>query len=96
MLTAAVVSRRFCNLLLSDPYVAVQSGYNGKSFALSQNELAVVLSIDATSLTDFTTQLIAKSTAEWACEPSNADALDLHPIAAYQHRENAIGARSYA
>jgi len=61
VLTAAVVSRKFCQLLLSDPHRALCSGYNGESFQLSDQEQALVLSISAVSLNDFAKQLVSKA-----------------------------------
>jgi hypothetical protein len=58
MLTAAVVSRKFCQLLLADPLLAMRSGYNGESFQLSADETDLLLSIQATTLRDFAAQLL--------------------------------------
>lgn len=57
MLTAALVNRKFCHLLLTDPLLAMRSGYNGETFQLSADELDLLLSIEATSLHDFAAQL---------------------------------------
>jgi dihydrodipicolinate synthase/N-acetylneuraminate lyase len=57
LVTAAVVNQRFCNLLLSSPMVALAAGYNGESFHLTLEERELVVSIRASSLTDFATQL---------------------------------------
>jgi hypothetical protein len=58
MLSAAVVSRRFRNLLLSDPQTALHSGYQGESFQLSESERNAVLAIHAGDLRDFAAQLL--------------------------------------
>jgi len=58
MLTAAVVSRKFCQLLLADPLLAMRSGYNGETFQLSADEANLLSSIRATSLRDFAAQLL--------------------------------------
>jgi hypothetical protein len=58
MLSAAVVSRRFCNLLLTDAEAALHSGYNGESFELSERERTAILAIRAGTLRDFAAQLI--------------------------------------
>jgi hypothetical protein len=58
MLSAAVVSRRFRNLLLSDPEAALHSGYNGESFELSERERTAILAIQAGTLRDFAAQLM--------------------------------------
>jgi len=61
LLTAAVVSRRFCGLLLTDPLQAVTTGYNGETFTLSPEEVQQVLAIKASSLREFALQLLTKS-----------------------------------
>jgi hypothetical protein len=58
MLTAAVVSRKFCQLLLADPVLAMRSGYNGETFQLSADEANLLSSIRATTLRDFAEQLL--------------------------------------
>jgi hypothetical protein len=57
LLTAAVVNREFCNLLLSDPAIAVATGYNGEPFDLATEVQEIIFSIRATSLADFAEQL---------------------------------------
>jgi hypothetical protein len=57
LITAAVVNRSFCNLLLANPATALAAGYNGEPFHLATEEQEFVLSIRATSLIDFAKQL---------------------------------------
>lgn len=57
LLTAAVVSREFCSLLLANPAMAVATGYNGEAFDLAAEEQELIVSINATSLADFAKQL---------------------------------------
>jgi len=57
LLTAAVVNREFCSLLLANPAMAVAIGYNGEPFELAAEEQELIISINATSLTDFAKQL---------------------------------------
>jgi hypothetical protein len=57
LLTAAVVNRGFCKLLLTNPATALERGYNGESFRLGQDEHELILSIRAKSLADFARQL---------------------------------------
>jgi len=61
LLTAAVVSRRFCGLLLTDPLQAVTAGYNGETFTLSSEEVQQILAVKASSLREFALQLLAGS-----------------------------------
>ncbi|MEZ4735253.1 MAG: hypothetical protein R3E79_49795 [Caldilineaceae bacterium] len=58
LLTAAVVNRRFCRLLLSNPIAALTLGYRGESFRLNPEEVSRVSAIRATSLRDFAAQLL--------------------------------------
>jgi hypothetical protein len=55
---AAVVNRAFSEMLLKDPEAALQQGYLGKGFALSQEETAVILSASANSLSELAQQVI--------------------------------------
>jgi hypothetical protein len=64
MLTAAVVSRRFCSLLLTDPQAALRNGYNGESFQLHESERDAILAIHAGDLRDFAAQLVAQVSPE--------------------------------
>lgn len=57
LVTAAVVNKKFCDLLLTSPAAALAAGYNGESFHLRPEEQEVVISIRASSLTDFAIQL---------------------------------------
>jgi hypothetical protein len=65
LLAAAVVSSNFRKLLLSDPMQAIQSGYAGEKFNLSEDELNIILSIQSISLTDFAAQLFNKFTGNF-------------------------------
>jgi len=58
LISAAVVSPRFCRQLLSDPAAALATGYNGERFALTSEEAHLVSSIRATSLRSFAAQLV--------------------------------------
>jgi len=58
LLAAAVVNGEFCRLLLDDPALALQDGYQGESFLLSEEERALILSIRADSLTDLARELV--------------------------------------
>lgn len=54
---AAVVSRQFCQMLLHDPQHALQTGYLGETFKLSDEERDLLVSIRAESLADFARQV---------------------------------------
>jgi hypothetical protein len=57
LLTAAVVNKRFCKLLLTNPASALASGYNGESFRLDREDKDLIVSIQAKSLAEFAKQL---------------------------------------
>jgi hypothetical protein len=56
--SAAVVSRSFCQMLLSDPQRALKQGYMGKSFNLSAEDTALIVSLNAGSLPDLAQQVM--------------------------------------
>ena len=58
LFAAAVVSRSFCQLLLSNPEQALMQGYMGKGFALSPEDSALIVSINAHSLPDLAQQVV--------------------------------------
>ena len=58
LFAAAVVSRSFCQALLSDPEQALRQGYMGKGFALSPEDAALIVSINARSLPELAQQVV--------------------------------------
>ena len=58
LFAAAVVSKSFCNLLLSAPQKALQQGYMGKTFALSPEDASLIVSLNAQSLPDLAKQVV--------------------------------------
>lgn len=59
LLTAAVISNQFRQMLLANPGKAITSGYGGESFNLPREQQKRVSSIRANSLSDFASQLNA-------------------------------------
>lgn len=57
LLTAAVVSKAFCQLLLTNPAQALEDGYNGMRFALTSQEKELLLSIQAQSLSELASHI---------------------------------------
>lgn len=57
ILSAAVVSAQFRNLLLSNPGVALSAGFAGEKFSLNSEDRCRLTNIRATSLADFASQL---------------------------------------
>jgi len=53
LLAAALISKQFCNLLLKDPARALQQGFAGEHFMLSNDEQNFILSLRAGSLQEF-------------------------------------------
>ena len=76
LLATAVVNRQFCQQLLNDPDTALQNGYQGEPFLLTQEEQALILSIRADSLTDLAQQLVRTFDAR----PSYAYATNSLPL----------------
>lgn len=62
LLTAAVVNKQFCKLLLTNPSIALAKGYCGENFNFTKEEKQRVLSITASSIEDFAQQLIQEPT----------------------------------
>lgn len=57
LISVAIISRRFRDLLLHDPATALDDGFHGQQFSLTPEERNMVISIQAASLTDFAAQL---------------------------------------
>lgn len=58
LLSAAVVSKSFRNMLLVNPEIAVASGYQGESFNLSDEDRSWLSSMRPTSLVDFAANMV--------------------------------------
>jgi hypothetical protein len=59
LLSAAVVSKSFRNMLLTNAELAVRSGYQGETFNLSPGEQSWLYSIRPTSLIDLAANMVA-------------------------------------
>ena len=57
ILSAAVINRKFREMLLDNPNQAVSRGFNGESFNLSSKEKKELSSLKGLSLADFASQL---------------------------------------
>jgi hypothetical protein len=58
LFAAAVVSRSFCTLLLSNPQQALREGYMGKAFGLNPEDSSLIVSINAKSLPELAQQVV--------------------------------------
>jgi hypothetical protein len=58
LLTAAVINKQFCKLLLTNPSMALTNGFCGEQFNLTKEQEKRIMSINAASLEDFARQLI--------------------------------------
>lgn len=58
---AAVVNRQFCEMLLKNPREALQKGYLGEMFILTPEEVSLIASIRADSLSDLARQVYTLS-----------------------------------
>ena len=63
LINAAVVSKEFRELLLSEPAAALAAGYNGEIFQLTPEEHKLILSIRVSALADFAIQVIQNGRA---------------------------------
>jgi hypothetical protein len=86
LLTAAVVNRRFRQLLLADPLAALHNGYNGENFRLTLDEVNLVQSIHATTLPDFAAQLLEKA-RDLVGKAEKERSVDAEPAGASPARE---------
>ncbi len=57
LMAAAIISPKFCNMLLKDPDMAIKTGYQGEDFSFSEGERDLICSIRANSLPDLADQL---------------------------------------
>ncbi len=57
LLVAAAINPRFCAVLLRDPQHALQAGFGGEGFPLSQTALNRLVSIQASTLPEFVLKL---------------------------------------
>lgn len=57
LLAAAVVNPKFCHLLLEDPELALETGFQGETFSFTDEERDLVKSIRADSLAGLASQL---------------------------------------
>ena len=57
LLVAAAVNAKFCDRLLANPQQALQAGFGGERFPLSQPTLDMLVSIRASTLTEFALKL---------------------------------------
>ena len=57
ILSAAVINAQFRQMLLANPGKAIEAGYAGESFHLGREEKNRLVSIRATSLADFASQM---------------------------------------
>ena len=58
LVTAAVVSQSFCELLLHNPSEAITVGYDSEAFLLTAEEQDMVISIQAVRLQEFLMKLL--------------------------------------
>lgn len=73
ILTAAVISAQFRQLLLTNPAKAIATGFAGEAFNLDTEECNRLSSIRASSLADFASQLNSNRAAS---KPYSAMAAD--------------------
>jgi hypothetical protein len=78
LISAAIVDHAFRKLLLERPAEALASGYNGELFDLTDEDRAMILTIQAASINDFAAQLVRlrenNCTGEWVVQNRYSDA----------------------
>jgi hypothetical protein len=57
LLCAAMINRNFCEILITDPSLALSEGYEGHVFNLAPEEYNLVTHIQAINLEDFAEQV---------------------------------------
>jgi hypothetical protein len=62
LLSAAIVSAGFRNMLITNPETALDKGYQGEKFNLSSDEYRWLVSIQATDLASFASQMLEYQT----------------------------------
>jgi hypothetical protein len=78
LIAAAVVNSNFCQLLIDDPALALQNGYQGETFLLSDEERALILSIRANSLAALARELVRTfGERQHPCLTHSAQSLEL-------------------
>jgi hypothetical protein len=58
LMHAAIINKRFCQMLLSNPIKSIENGYCGEKFSFTREEKERINSIRALTLDEFATQLI--------------------------------------
>ena len=58
LLSAAVVSQNFCKMLLASPEIALDTGYQGESFNLSDADRTWLFSIRPANLVDLAANMV--------------------------------------
>ena len=64
LLSAAVINKRFRELLLTNPDQALAQGYSGEDFLLTYQERKLVLAIRAENLIDFAKKISSNQEVE--------------------------------
>jgi hypothetical protein len=57
LFAAAVVNQQFRDMLLADPATAIQNGYLGKPFSLTQDQVDILISIRGANIGDYARQV---------------------------------------
>lgn len=68
LLSAAIVSTGFRNMLFTNPEIALAKGYQGEKFNLTSDEYSWLISVQATDLASFAAQLVQYQNARTTTE----------------------------
>lgn len=58
LIHAAVINKRFCEMLLANPVKSIETGYSGECFSFSREAKERIKRIQARSLEEFALQLV--------------------------------------
>jgi hypothetical protein len=80
LLCAAVVSKSFRSMLITNPEIAVASGYQGESFNLSDEDRSWLFSVRPANLVDFAANMV---TYQQKTNQENRVKLPVEPVPQY-------------
>lgn len=70
LIHAAVINKRFREMLLANPVKSIETGYSGENFSFTREEKARIRHIQARSLEDFAVQLMQVVEKPVVAEPA--------------------------
>ena len=90
LLSAAVVSSRFRQMLLLDPARALAEGYLGERFDFDAADHEIMLSIQASTLQEFVLEFTSHSQSRQQADPSKSSSQTSTSVVERVHHRNAL------